>query len=76
MVGGDVPEDLMQRASAALHTGAITEFEGKAIKSRATSGISKKRFYAQLFRQLAVWPQLDQGEIHPAILAFAHNAVK
>jgi hypothetical protein len=70
-----VDVDLVARATKARGVGAATLFEAKVVKGRTMTGISKKRTFGKLARDLAEVPQAD-ASVHAARLAYSKAAAK
>jgi hypothetical protein len=69
--------ELVARSKMAIWTGHATLFEGKVVKSRGMTGISRKRFYAKLTRDLADVAGMDPSRhVQAEVLAFANACSK
>jgi hypothetical protein len=75
LASGQLDGELVQRANLAIQVGAATLFEAKAVKSRTLTGISKKRFFAKLGRELSDIAKAD-AQVLSCILTYAKNAAK
>lgn len=75
VIGEVADDEVATRALTSIHVGAATEFEGKVIKSRGLVGITKKRFFAKVLRELMDFKSIEPTKVVLAsVMAFAQKA--